>query len=449
MELRLLSSFLSKMQVVIICTAIGMSVAIGCLVLYEPLLTFCAVIGLMVVVYSLIYPERTSLLILLSAAVSIQYIIPISIAGFDLLSIYKLMVIVLIIPYVLQKGLEWKLLLPLTSFVLLLAISLVFSSAEVSNSMMLKSFIGLSVPFLFLAVKWKSKTVNQHMKLLCWLAPVSVCIGSLLHLINVYPMFVIEFTGAFRLQGASIPSHLAMLACVGFVISLLELKRVPQQMLFFSISASVNFLILLATGTRGPLIVAILMVIYFIVDMVMQYVKGRIVLIIPILFIFVSTIAAFFLVLDNMKTRSISDSGVLDTSGRTDAWSFYLERAADTPWFGKGLGSSLEANDGTLYDGFVVPHNEYIRFYYDTGLIGAVILFLFLCITFHLVYKQLQRSLRPYFLCFIIGFLLYTFTDNTLSTIQFILPFCWYLSGLYHMSLQFKTKGSIDGNEAT
>lgn len=92
------------------------------------------------------------------------------------------------------------------------------------------------------------------------------------------------------------------------------------------------------------------------------------------------------------------------------------------------------ANDGTLYKGFVVPHNEYIRFYFDGGYIGAILLMFSLLAVFILVYRALASPIKPYYLLFIAAFLIYSFSDNTLSTVQFIIPFCWYLNCLYRSS---------------
>jgi len=94
----------------------------------------------------------------------------------------------------------------------------------------------------------------------------------------------------------------------------------------------------------------------------------------------------------------------------------------------------LVANDGSIYSGFVVPHNEYIRFYYDGGLLGAACLFIALAVTFGMVYRKVETAVRSYYAMFLLGFIIYTFTDNTLSTVQFIVPFCVYLCALINHS---------------
>ncbi|MGM3026349.1 O-antigen ligase family protein, partial [Bacillus cereus group sp. BC309] len=83
--------------------------------------------------------------------------------------------------------------------------------------------------------------------------------------------------------------------------------------------------------------------------------------------------------------------------------------------FGKGIGSILLANDGSIFGGFVVPHNEYIRFYYETGYVGSILLLGTFIFTFWLIYRELDKKIRLYYISFVIGTLIYSFSDNTFS----------------------------------
>ncbi|MXO79558.1 O-antigen ligase family protein, partial [Paenibacillus sp. OT2-17] len=67
---------------------------------------------------------------------------------------------------------------------------------------------------------------------------------------------------------------------------------------------------------------------------------------------------------------------------------------------------------------------------------GCGLLMLSLLIVFALIYRSLAKSIKPYFASLIAGFLIYSFSDNTLSTVQMIIPFCWYLNALYQTSTQ-------------
>lgn len=265
---------------------------------------------------------------------------------------------------------------------------------------------------------------------------VSVLAGMVLQAAHLHSFLNIEFTGAIRIQGANIPAHLAMLAFMGVGIAFIEVKRNPQHTKFFYTMLALNFLILIGTGTRGPMLALVLMVLYYFYDISRQYLKGRTQYLIPLLCSFLLLVSAGYLQLDNIKKRSFerTTDTAIDLSGRAEAWEFFLNKAEASPLAGRGLGAVTVANDGSLYKGFVVPHNEYIRFYFDGGYVGAILLLLSLLAVFLLVYRALAPPVKPYYLLFIAAFLIYSFSDNTLSTVQSIIPFCWYLNCLYRSS---------------
>ena len=62
---------------------------------------------------------------------------------------------------------------------------------------------------------------------------------------------------------------------------------------------------------------------------------------------------------------------------------------------------------------------------------GAILLFLSLLLVFGAVYHRLKGIIKLYFVGMIAGFLIYSFFDNTLSTVHLIAPFCIYLNALY------------------
>src|SRR5690606_26274736 len=104
---------------------------------------------------------------------------------------------------------------------------------------------------------------------------ISVGFGLLFQAGGLTTLLVNEFNGAMRLQGANIPAHLAFLAYIAFMVCVAEIKRSPHRIGFFYIMMSVNMLILLLTGTRGPLLAAMLMVLVFVLDLTKQFLKGK------------------------------------------------------------------------------------------------------------------------------------------------------------------------------
>lgn len=411
---------------------------IGAAAPYEPKLLFAAVTGMLCLLLSILYPERMSTVILLPTAVSIQFIFDMKLAGMDLQSLYKMGVLFLLVPAMMKLGIHRFMLGPAIALCVMLLITYLFSDWHplLDRAAPIKAFIGLLAPFVFLLIRWDRHTSERHITVVALLPLISVAIGLLLHGAGIHKAFVVEFTGAFRLQGSSIPAHLAFLAFISFMICFIELKRNPLRLTFFYVMMAINFMILLLTGTRGPLVSAAPMLLLYIFDLTRQFAKGRAVLIVP-LFGFVTLLSgAVYLQLDNLMKRSFErqTDTVIDTSGRAEAWAFFLDGVKGSPWSGRGLGSVLVANDGSIYSGFVVPHNEYIRFYYDSGYIGAACLFIALAITFSMVYRRTEKRAKSSVGMLLLGFAIYTFTDNTLSTVQFIVPFCVYLCALINHS---------------
>jgi teichuronic acid biosynthesis protein TuaE len=419
-------------------TVVFLGGLLGAAAFLQPMLILILVFGTIAGLLALTRQDAVSYGIVLSAAISYQYLIQLSIGGLDLLSFYKLVILMLVIPAMLYYGIRLRFSLPIVALGLMVIISYLLSDwhESLSSSGPIKAFIGLAIPFVFLMMKWRPKAAVKQIEMFCYLPLISVITGALLHGAGIHPFYVIEFTGAFRVQAANIPPHLAMLGFIGFLIAMIEVKRNPKRMMYFYGLAGINFAILLSTGTRGPLLAAIPLILYYVFDLIKGYLRGKVMLIIPLMIFFIVAIAAGYLQLDNLKKRSldgVETNGSVDLSGRAEAWDFFLKGASSNPMFGRGLGSSIVANDGSIYEGFVVPHNEYIRFYYDGGIVGAVLFFGSLLIVFIMVLRRMTKGLRPYVAALIIGFLIYSFSDNTLSTIQLTLPFFWFLNVLYSL----------------
>jgi O-antigen ligase len=86
----------------------------------------------------------------------------------------------------------------------------------------------------------------------------------------------------------------------------------------------------------------------------------------------------FFFDPDASLTDAFTWSDKLDTSGRREAWPRIMHACSSSPVFGKGIGSAaVIASAGGNGDVFDQPHNDYLRTYCDTGLIGSVLFWMF------------------------------------------------------------------------
>ncbi|WP_131099746.1 hypothetical protein [Bacillus sp. SYJ] len=72
----------------------------------------------------------------------------------------------------------------------------------------------------------------MNLKLICSLPIISSIVGILLTLSGIYSFYFYEYTGVVRFQGSSIPAHLAMLSYIGFMVSLIEAKKIREFIIF-------------------------------------------------------------------------------------------------------------------------------------------------------------------------------------------------------------------------
>jgi O-antigen ligase len=71
----------------------------------------------------------------------------------------------------------------------------------------------------------------------------------------------------------------------------------------------------------------------------------------------------------------VSGEASIDTQGRLAAWAITIASYVEAPWFGKGPGSANDLIQDTLYRlKLGHPHNEYLRFLHDEGLLGLLLL---------------------------------------------------------------------------
>jgi len=378
-------------------------------------------------------PRLAVYVMVLSFAVSVQRFVAVNIGGLDTLSFYKFLLLGAVAAALLQRGLIRPMLAPAAALAFLAVESYAAAPlrGEVPGSLgigPLKALFGLAVPFLLLLPDWRPETARRIRALLPWLAPASVAAGALLQAAGLGRLFSAEFTGVPRLQGANIAAHLAMLAFIGTACALYEICRNASGRAGGRYAlALINFVILVATGTRGPLLAMAPIVLAFLAAAFRRALRRGVLHAVPLLLLGGGGAAALWLQLDNYRLRQ-SEKGL---SGRDTAWNFFWEKANELPVFGRGLGAVLEANDGTLYSGFTVPHNEYLRFYYDGGLVGLLVMLAAFVLVYAAIARRLAGAEKWTFRAFMLGVCIYSFTDNTLSTIQFTAPLCCFLNGVY------------------
>ena len=120
-----------------------------------------------------------------------------------------------------------------------------------------------------------------------------------------------------------------------------------------------------------------------------------------------------FLVGDN--AWKVGDTAI-STAGRTKIWELVLSNASDHWLLGHGVGSASQLV--TIYfPGLDHPHNEYIRFYYDFGIIGVALFFVGYFALAWRVLRSARRTGHPLHWAALIAMLsiaLAAITDNPL-----------------------------------
>lgn len=110
--------------------------------------------------------------------------------------------------------------------------------------------------------------------------------------------------------------------------------------------------------------------------------------------------------------------GKFDSAGRFDSWPLIFQRAFDAGWFGHGLGESATFVF-RIWAPMDKPHNEYLRIFYEGGVVGLTA-FLFgligTLIHLSLILYRTKRWNWPASAAFMawIGFLLLAIVDNPL-----------------------------------
>ncbi len=182
-------------------------------------------------------------------------------------------------------------------------------------------------------------------------------------------------------------------------------------------------LLLLLSGSRGPLIAALIPSLTLIKFFKRPAVRQKLWFLLPIIIAVIAKFVASMIARTEMET--FNAEGSINLSGRDVAWTYFLEQVHGLNLFGGGLGSTSHITEGVremnLYL-FVAPHNEFIRVFMELGWIGCILFFLNIFLIFKYVFKKSTKQTRVFLLLAFLGFLIITGFDNTFSTIQSYLP---------------------------
>ena len=239
----------------------------------------------------------------------------------------------------------------------------------------LRSMIGSAAPFAFCFCRMPRSWADAIICAAKWCPVVAVVASLPLAAAGIRPLFV--DSGGARLQGLGHPAFLANVCLPAIYACLIQLYREGRRGDLCLLI--VNGLILLLTGARAPLFYAVAVTGISLVSIrsTVFAARDRIVLILAALAL-VPVLAVLAGNLEDIRLFNVALNEAANLSGRDLLWPRFEAAAAQSPWFGWGIGAG---NAVIPPDGRIVQilhtwaaHNEYLRIAVEGGVIGRTLL---------------------------------------------------------------------------
>ncbi|MEO3680742.1 O-antigen ligase family protein [Shewanella vesiculosa] len=337
-----------------------------------------------------------------------------------IIQIQKSLVIIICFITILKSGIDISY---INNFIAFTFISFLcyFSKDQVygnySSIEFIKAYLGFSIFYIFLITNfnsWLDSLLTSFVLLPFILLPISYVFSLLIG-------FSLFNEDGDRFGAGLLSAHFAFL--MYFVLVLVIYDSLKKDDFKIFLYFGVLFLLLLS-GSRGPFLAALfpsLLLLKFV--NYKKIFRKLIVLLIPVFVVLFYFINMF---LDRSSEITFeSDGDSINLSGREYAWEYFLNQVNGVSLFGGGLGSITNITEGvTEYNLYVftVPHNEFIRFYMELGLIGGVAFFINIIFILKTTIRFSSSITKKFYFLFLLGFFLLTLFDNSLSTLQSFLP---------------------------
>lgn len=343
--------------------------------------------------------------------------------GYSTKSLQKLYVLVALVPSAIRYGIRPN----ANPVVIVAAITTVASFIlgdlfpGVTIERMVRTAIGLSLPFIFFNVNYNRRGIDALLLLIVLMPLFSLALSFVYEFMSlkrlsgdIYTVYVQSYRGDYRLSGVNIPSYLAFFAFVSFFVSLNEALRKHSRSFYWL--AAINFAIVLFSGTRMPSAAAIMLggLTLLFAPSGNVGVKSKFGL------VFAGGILATMLLVilwPNIEIRMFgaNESIGINTSGRWATWGKMIEIISVNPFFGRGMGASTIALLGEHWSLLSYAHNEYLRVTLDVGLVGII---LFVGAIIYLLRQEmvwLSRVEHNNIVILMLSVACYSITDNTIS----------------------------------
>jgi O-antigen ligase len=265
---------------------------------------------------------------------------------------------------------------PAWGFLVILAAGLVhglYPGLSMADS--LRSMIGSVEPFVFCFCRVPRSWADAMIQATKWCPVVVVLAGLPLAVVGIRPLFI--DSGGARLAGLGHPAFLAGICLPAIYACLIELYREGRRgdLLLLVI----NFLILALTGARAPFVCAAAVTGISLISIrsVVFAARDRLLLVLSALAV-LSVLAVFAGDLAELRLFNVFLHETSNLSGRGLLWPSFEDAAAQSPWFGWGIGAGnvVISPDGRIARILHTwaAHNEYLRIGVEGGLVGEILL---------------------------------------------------------------------------
>ena len=305
---------------------------------------------------------------------------------------------------------------------------------QINSLTFLRAVLGFGILYVIMLVR--NGTYLRSLSTGLVLLPLfMVLISSICHFV-----FNTSITSGGNRYGAGISSaHFAFLTY--FIVLFLVYESLLRKRVYLFLTA-ITLLMMLLSGSRGPLLAALLPLTLLLPFLKLRDIQRKIILALPLIIIVGSKL--IFSMIERSQMETFDSDGGLNLSGREYAWSYFLNKIEGLNLFGGKLGSITKVTEGVkeynLYV-FTVPHNEFIRFYMELGIVGCTLFFLNIILIMSKTYKVSSSTTRKFLVSSFIGIFILTLFDNSLSTLQSSIPFALLLKYIhFNEKLQHEEK---------
>lgn len=276
------------------------------------------------------------------------------------------------------------------------------------------AFTSLIIGLLIFCVNFNKQQELKILNVVSVLAIISLIVGIPLSAVHLVDYFGRD---GLALAGASLATNLSFFGTIGVMAS--ETLKNRTNLSRYRWLEYINFLIVCATLTRGGILASILILI----PELLNFLKLAVYKTKYLMIFFIGLLASIYpikLLYDEISKRTFQN-GQLNTSGRFDAWN-HIIAITNNKWYGNGYGYLKTMTGDTQLAAFTAAHNEYVRSYFETGIIGSTILVIILLSIFYWTLRSRVTKEFSYIIICCMAFLLYAFTDNCITNFRFWIP---------------------------